>query len=48
VTGAGGKQIVTLKVTKAGSSELTGNYGAPWMLPVPGAKPDFSLTVLAN
>jgi predicted secreted protein len=48
VTGAGGKQVLTLKVTKAGSSELTGNYGAPWMVPAPGAIPDFSMTVLAN
>lgn len=43
--GSGGTQVVTLKVTKPGSSELTGTYARSWETTSPGAKPDFSLTV---
>ena len=43
--GAGGTQVVTVKVTSAGSSELTGNYRQQWTSPSPGAQPDFSMTV---
>ena len=47
-TGAGGKQIVSLKVTKIGSSDLRGTYRQPWNPVPPGASPDFIMTVLAK
>ena len=47
-TGAGGKQIVTLKVTKIGSSDPRGTYRQPWSPLPPGASPDFTITVLAK
>ena len=47
-TGAGGKQIVTLKVTKIGSSDLRGTYRQPWSPLPPGVSPDFTITVLAK
>ena len=47
-TGAGGKQIVTLKVTKIGSSDLRGTYRQPWNPVPPGASPDFTMTVLTK
>jgi predicted secreted protein len=47
-TGAGGKQIVTLKVTKIGASDLRGTYRQPWNPVPPGASPDFIMTVLAK
>jgi len=43
--GAGGTQVVTLEVTKAGSSDLTGTYRQSWATPSPDAQPDFSMTV---
>jgi inhibitor of cysteine peptidase len=46
--GAGGTQIVTLKVTKAGTSDLTGMYRQQWNSPSPDAKPDLSMTVKAE
>jgi len=48
VLGAGGTQIVTLKVTKAGASDLTGMYRQQWNSPSPDAQPDFSMTVQAK
>ena len=45
LAGAGGTQLVTLKVTTAGSSDLTGTYRQQWSSPSPGAQPDFSMTV---
>jgi len=48
LSGAGGTQIVTLKVTKAGTSDLTGMYRQQWNSPSPGAQPDFSMTVQAK
>jgi len=48
VAGSGGTQIVTLKVTKAGTSDLTGTYRQQWNSPSPGAQPDFSMTVKAQ
>jgi inhibitor of cysteine peptidase len=45
VVGAGGTQIVTLRVTKPGSSTLTGIYARSWETPSPDAKPDFTMTV---
>jgi len=48
LAGAGGTQIVTLTVTKAGTSDLTGMYRQQWNSPSPGAQPDFSMTVRAK
>ncbi len=48
VAGSGGTQIVTLKVTKSGTSDLTGTYRQQWNSPSPGAQPDLSLTVRAK
>lgn len=46
--GAGGTQIVTLKVTKAGTSDLTGTYRQQWNAPSPDARPDLSLTIVST
>ena len=45
LTGKGGAQIVTLKVTGAGESDLTGTYARSWETPAPGAGPDVTVTV---
>jgi inhibitor of cysteine peptidase len=45
LAGAGGTQVVTLKVTKAGTSDLTATYRQQWNSPSPDAKPDFSMTI---
>jgi predicted secreted protein len=45
IAGSGGAQVVTVKVTEAGSSALTGTYRQQWNSPSPGAQPDLSLTV---
>ena len=45
MSGTGGTQVVTLKVTKAGTSDLTGTYRQQWNSPSPDAQPDFSMTV---
>jgi inhibitor of cysteine peptidase len=45
LAGKGGTQVVTLKVTKAGTSDLTGMYRQAWSSPSPDAQPDFSMTV---
>ena len=46
MVGVGGTQIVTLKVTKAGSSDLLGFYVRPWETPSPDPQPDLQLTVV--
>jgi len=48
LAGVGGAQVVTLTVTKAGTSDLTGMYRQQWNAPSPGGQPDFSLTVQAK
>jgi predicted secreted protein len=48
VVGAGGTQVLTVKVTSAGSSELTGTYRQQWTSPSPGAQPDFSMTIASK
>ena len=48
MAGTGGTQLVTLKVTKTGSSDLTGSYRQQWNSPSPDAQPDFSMTVQAQ
>jgi predicted secreted protein len=45
LAGKGGAQVVTLKVTKAGESDLTGSYARSWETPAPGAGPDVTVTV---
>jgi len=48
LVGAGGTEIVTLRVTKAGSSKLTGTYRQQWNTPAPDTKPDFSMTIVST
>ena len=48
LAGAGGKQVVTVKVTKAGTSELTGTYARGWETPSPNAAPDFSMSIVST
>jgi inhibitor of cysteine peptidase len=43
--GKGGTQVVTLKVTRAGESDLTGTYARSWETPEPGAGPDVTVTI---
>lgn len=45
LVGRGGAQVVTLKVTGAGESDLTGTYARSWETPAPGAGPDVTVTV---
>jgi inhibitor of cysteine peptidase len=45
LVGKGGTQVVTLKVTEAGESDLTGTYGRSWETPAPGAGPDVTVTI---
>jgi inhibitor of cysteine peptidase len=45
LAGKGGSQVVTLKVTKVGSSDLTGTYARSWETPSPGAQPDVTVKV---
>ena len=45
LAGKGGAQVVTLKVTAAGESELTGTYARSWESPAPGAGPDVTVKV---
>lgn len=48
MVGVGGTQVVTLKVTKAGSSDLLGFYVRPWETPSPSPAPDFQMTVVGK
>jgi predicted secreted protein len=48
LAGKGGSQVVTLEVTKAGTSDLTGVYAQSWNSPSPDAGPDFSMTVTST
>jgi predicted secreted protein len=45
LVGKGGAQLVTLKVTKPGSSNLTGTYARSWEARSPDAQPDVTLTI---
>ena len=45
LAGKGGAQVVTLKVTKAGESDLTGTYAPSWETPSPGSGPDVTVTI---
>jgi len=46
--GTGGTQVVTLKVTKAGTSDLTGTYARSWETPTPDAGPDLTVTITST
>lgn len=48
MVGVGGTQTVTVEVTKAGSSDLTGTYRQPWASPSPDAQPDFQMTIVSK
>ena len=48
MVGTGGTQVVKLKVTKAGSSDLLGYYVRPWETPSPSPQPDFQMTVVGK
>ncbi len=45
LAGKGGAQVVTLRVTKAGESDLLGAYARSWETPSPGAGPDATVTI---
>ena len=48
MVGAGGTQVVTLKVTETGSSDLLGFYVRPWETPSPDPQPDFQMAVVGK
>ncbi len=48
LSGKGGTQIVTLKVTKAGTSDLTGRYVRPWESPSPSPAADVTVTIVGS
>ena len=48
LAGKGGAQVVTLKVTKAGASDLTGTYARSWETPSPDAGPDLTVRITSK
>jgi inhibitor of cysteine peptidase len=48
LSGKGGTQIITLTVTKAGASDLTGVYVRPWETPSPSPAADATVTITAE
>ena len=48
LAGAGGKEVVTLKVTRAGTSDLTGVYVRPWETPSPSPAAQMTVTVVGT
>ena len=48
MAGVGGTQTVTLRVTKAGQSDLAGTYRHQWETPSPDAGPDFTMTIVSK
>jgi predicted secreted protein len=48
LAGKGGTQVVTLKVTKAGTSDLTGRYVRSWETPSPSPAADVTVTVVSS
>jgi inhibitor of cysteine peptidase len=48
LVGSGGTQVVTLRVTKAGTSALTGIYVRPWETPSPSPAADVTVTITAD
>ncbi len=45
LVGSGGTQVVTLRVTSAGESDLTGSYARSWETPAPGEATEITVTV---
>jgi inhibitor of cysteine peptidase len=48
LVGSGGTQVVTLRVTEPGTSDLTGYYARPWETPTPSPQPDVTVTVVGT
>ena len=48
LVGKGGTQTVTLKVTKTGTSDLTGTYARSWETPPADAQPDLTVTITSE
>jgi predicted secreted protein len=48
LVGNGGVQVVTLKVTKAGESDLTGAYARSWETPSPDASPSVTVAITST
>jgi inhibitor of cysteine peptidase len=48
MAGKGGTQVVTLRVTRAGTSDLTGTYVRPWETPSPRAAAGVTITISAE
>ena len=48
LVGSGGTQIVTLRVTATGTSDLTGYYARPWETASPSPQPDVTVTVVGT
>jgi inhibitor of cysteine peptidase len=48
LAGKGGTQVVTLKVTKAGTSDLTGSYVRAWETPSPSPAAAVTLTIVSS
>lgn len=48
LAGKGGTQVVTLKVTKAGTSDLLGRYVRPWETPSPSPAADVTVTITSS
>ena len=48
LAGSGGTQVVTLKVTTAGASDLTGLYVRPWETPSPSPAAYTTVTIVGE
>jgi predicted secreted protein len=48
LAGSGGTQVVTLKVTAAGTSDLTGVYVRPWETPSPSPEAETAVTIVGE
>jgi inhibitor of cysteine peptidase len=48
LAGKGGTQIVTLTVTKTGTSDLIGRYVRPWETPSPSPAADVTVTIVGG
>jgi inhibitor of cysteine peptidase len=48
LAGKGGTQVVTLKVTKAGTSDFTGQYVRSWETPSPSPAADVTVTIVGT
>jgi len=48
MVGAPGTQVITLKVTEAGTSDLTGVYVRPWETPSPSPEAEMTVTIVSE